>query len=49
MSYLVENAEDRFSRDEAHMLSVTIFKYRSNFGEVDVAPLKNDKVNKVEK
>ena len=24
-------------------------KYRSNFGEVDVAPAKNDKVNKVEK
>ena len=24
-------------------------KYRSNFGEVDVAPEKNDKVNKVEK
>ena len=26
-----------------------IFKNRSNFGEVDVAPVKNDKVNKVEK
>ena len=24
-------------------------KYRSNFGEVDVAPAKNDKVNEVEK
>ena len=24
-------------------------KYRSNFGEVDVASAKNDKVNKVEK
>ena len=24
-------------------------KYRSNFGEVDVAPAKTDKVNKVEK
>ena len=24
-------------------------KYRSNFGEVDVAPAKNDKVNKLEK
>ena len=24
-------------------------KNRSNFGEVDVAPAKNDKVNKVEK
>ena len=24
-------------------------KYRSNFGEVDVAPAKNNKVNKVEK
>ena len=24
-------------------------KYRSNFGEVDVAPAKNDKVNKVKK
>ena len=24
-------------------------KYRSNFGEVDVAPAKNDKVNKMEK
>ena len=24
-------------------------EYRSNFGEVDVAPAKNDKVNKVEK
>ena len=27
----------------------TEIKYRSNFGEVDVAPAKNDKVNKVEK
>ena len=26
-----------------------IAKYRSNFGEVDVAPAKNDKINKVEK
>ena len=25
------------------------WKYRSNFGEIDVAPAKNDKVNKVEK
>ena len=24
-------------------------KYRSNFGEVDVAPAKNDRVNEVEK
>ena len=24
-------------------------EYRSNFGEVDVAPAKNDKVNKLEK
>ena len=27
----------------------TKWKNRSNFGEVDVAPAKNDKVNKVEK
>ena len=26
-----------------------MLKYRSNFGEVDVTPAKNDKVNKVEK
>ena len=26
-----------------------ILQYRSNFGEVDVAPAKNDKINKVEK
>ena len=25
------------------------WKNRSNFGEVDVAPAKNDKINKVEK
>ena len=31
------------------MAKLIIRKYRSNFGEVDVAPAKNDKVNKVEK
>ena len=37
----------------SEMLTDTVMpeykKYRWNFGEVDVAPAKNDKVNKVEK
>ena len=33
----------------AHILRLPPYKNRSSFGEVDVAPAKNDKVNKVEK
>ena len=39
----VDISRARFAR------SILLKKYRSNFGEVDVAPAKNDKVNKVEK
>ena len=31
------------------LMFFTIMKYRSNFGDDDVAPAKNDKVNTVEK
>ena len=57
-AYLSENLGTlRYSEYMAHQFIKSYgplfvknnYKYRSNFGEVDVAPAKNDKVKKVEK